>query len=55
MKEFVIFTRSMANKLLLLGYPIIKIETHKRYSNTLVFVFEDSESIREAVRTLKSE
>lgn len=55
MKEFVVFTRSMANKLLLMGYHIIKIDTHKRYNNTLVFIFEDSDGIREAVRTLKSE
>ncbi len=48
MKEKIIYTRSLANKLVAAGFPVVRVEENPNKTNFDCYVFEDTAEFKAA-------
>lgn len=54
MKEFIIYSKRLANELAKNGFKVLRADINYKYPNLYVFVFEDTPELREAVEKFRN-
>lgn len=55
MNDFIVFKRYVADRLLTMGFTLLRIKPHKKDSRDSVFIFKNEDGIIEAISVISEE